>query len=180
MRSIIGPGDFDGDGNVDVLAVDDGYRMLLYPGNGNGGWRTAVQVGSGWGTMSPVIAPGDFNGDGAVDVLARSSGVLYLYPGDGGGGWLPRVSVGTGWEPMTAMIGPGDFDGDGNADVLGRTAAGRAAALLRQRCRRLEADFADRYRLERVLGDHLTWRRPGRRRGVSYVEAHRRTARRQL
>ena len=51
MTAIIGPGDWDGDHKVDVLARDTTGRLWLYPGNGTGGWGSQRQVGSGWEGM---------------------------------------------------------------------------------------------------------------------------------
>ncbi len=120
------PGDFNGDGPLDVIAKDpsNGY-LWLYPGDGLGGWLTRVRVGTGWNGMTAIVGPGDFNGDGTADVLARqaSTGDLWLYPGDGLGGWLTPVRVGTGWNGMTAILGPGDLNGDRTADVLARQAS---------------------------------------------------------
>ena len=125
MTALLGPGDFSGDGNVDVLARDAAGLLWLYPGNGSGGWLPRVQVGHGWNQMTALIGPGDFSGDGNVDVLARdAAGLLWLYRGNGNGGWLPKIQVGHGWNAMTAILGPGDFSGDGNVDVLARDAAG--------------------------------------------------------
>ena len=47
MTAIIGPGDWDGDNHVDVLARDAAGRLWLFPGNGLGGWGVPRQVGSG-------------------------------------------------------------------------------------------------------------------------------------
>lgn len=48
MTAIVGPGDFSGDGNVDVLARDSVGLVWLYRGNGRGGWMyPAQQVGNG-------------------------------------------------------------------------------------------------------------------------------------
>lgn len=125
MTSIIVPGDFDGDGNADVLARDAAGLMWLYPGNGSGGWKAREQVGSGWNGMTTILAAGDFNSDGFQDVLAvDGSGILWLYPGNGHGGWLPRQQIGSGWSSMTAIVGIGDFNGDGFPDLLARNAAG--------------------------------------------------------
>ncbi|WP_323958572.1 hypothetical protein GC088_08355 [Arthrobacter sp. JZ12] len=118
--------DFDGDGNVDVLARDRNGGLWLYPGNGAGGWLKKVQVGTGWNTMNSMFGPGDFNGDEKADVIARDSrGGLWLYPGNGAGGWLKKVQVGTGWNSMNSIVGPGDFNGDTNVDVLARDQDGR-------------------------------------------------------
>lgn len=116
----VGPShDFDGDGNADVLARDQGGDLWLHGGDGAGGWFPARQVGTGWNSMTALLMPGDFDGDGDADVLARDGGGrLILYPGNGAGGWRTPVQVGTGWNIMKSVIGPGDFDGDGNVDVL--------------------------------------------------------------
>jgi hypothetical protein len=117
------PGDFNGDGSLDVLARETATAYLwLYPGDGKGGWLPRVRVGSGWDAFNVVFSTGDFNGDQRPDVLARetATGYLWLYPGNGSGGWLPKVRVGVGWGGFNALFGPGDFNGDGRADVLAR------------------------------------------------------------
>ncbi len=126
FSAILGPGDFNGDQKVDVLARDAAGDLWLYPGNGSGGWLPRSKVGAGWGIFSTILGPGDVNGDGTADVLARqaSTGDLWLYPGNGRGGWLPRARVGAGWNSMTALDSPGDFNGDRTPDVLARDAAG--------------------------------------------------------
>ncbi|MHA7142246.1 FG-GAP repeat domain-containing protein [Arthrobacter sp. Sr33] len=127
FNSIVGPGDFNGDQFVDVLARErtTGY-LWLYRGNGSGGWLPRVRVGSDWNAFNAIVGPGDFNGDGRVDLLARdkANGYLWLYPGNGTGGWLPRSRVGHGWNSMTAVMSPGDFNGDRTADVLARDSRG--------------------------------------------------------
>jgi hypothetical protein len=127
MNAIVGPGDFNGDQRVDVLARErsTGY-LWLYPGNGSGGWQTRVRVGSGWNIFSALVGPGDFTGDGTADVLAReaSTGYLWLYPGNGTGGWKARVRVGTGWNGLSRIMSPGDLNGDRTADVVARDSSG--------------------------------------------------------
>lgn len=125
---ILGPGDFNGDQRVDVLARQrtTGY-LFLYAGTGTGTWRPGVRVGSGWQGFSSIVGPGDLNGDGFADVVARerSTGYLWLYPGNGKGGWLSRVRIGTGWNGMTAIMSPGDLNGDRVPDIAARDGSGR-------------------------------------------------------
>ncbi len=123
--TVLSPGDFDGDGNNDVIGRDSAGGLYLYSGNGSGGWNGPRKVGTGWNIFTSLVAPGDFNSDGTNDLIARdANGLLYLYPGDGHGGWLPRTVIGQGWNALNAIITPGDFDGDTNVDLLGRDAAG--------------------------------------------------------
>ncbi|WP_043470661.1 VCBS repeat-containing protein [Arthrobacter sp. Rue61a] len=55
MTAIVGPGDFNSDGNVDLLARDAGGALWLYPSNGQGGWLPRGLVGSGWNAMNLII-----------------------------------------------------------------------------------------------------------------------------
>ncbi|MFJ6078785.1 FG-GAP-like repeat-containing protein [Pseudarthrobacter sp. NPDC092419] len=119
--TIIAPDDFNGDIEPDVMARDKYGALYLYPGNGTGGFKPRVKVGSGWQNFTTILGPGDFDGDGNADVMARDKyGVLYLYPGNGTGGWKARVKIGSGWQYFTSISAGGDFNGDGNADVMAR------------------------------------------------------------
>ncbi|WP_449407906.1 FG-GAP repeat domain-containing protein [Microbacterium maritypicum] len=97
-------GDFDGDGNADLILRSSDAALWLYPTNGQGGWGTPRQIGYGWGGFTAIFSPGDFDGNGTQDVLARSTGGdLYLFRGDGRGGWGASGVIGTGWGGFTAL-----------------------------------------------------------------------------
>jgi hypothetical protein len=119
--TITSPDDFNGDIEPDVMARDKYGALYLYPGNGTGGFKPRVKIGSGWQNFTTILGPGDFSGDGKVDVMARDKyGALYLYPGNGTGGWKPRVKIGSGWQNFTSLSAAGDFNGDGKVDVMAR------------------------------------------------------------
>lgn len=125
FSAVLGAGDVTGDGSPDVLAQGAEGALLLYPGDGRGGFLPSKVVGSGWNVMTAVVNVGDFDGDGWSDLVARDrSGALWLYPGTGNAGWFERRRIGSGWNGMTAIVGPGDFTGDGTPDVLARDARG--------------------------------------------------------
>jgi hypothetical protein len=121
--------DWSGDGKPDLLARASDGRLLMYRGNGGGGFATGrgEQIGTGWGQFTALLAPGDWSGDGHADLLARDdAGMLYLYRGDGQGGFASsRTQIGTGFAPFTALFGGGDFSGDGRPDVIARPQDGR-------------------------------------------------------
>ena len=128
FTSLVAPGDFSGDGHPDVLARQTDGTLLMYRGDGDGGWVTGKgePIGSGWQDFSAILAGGDFSGDGKADVLAVRGSALVLYRGDGAGGWGPNQGqqVGSGWAAFTALAGGGDFSGDGKPDVIARTPEG--------------------------------------------------------
>ncbi len=121
--------DWNGDGAGDVLTIHPDGRLLMYRGNGSGGWLTghADRIGTGWGAFTALMAPGDFSGDLRPDLLARTQdGALLMYRGNGAGGWVTGRGepVGSGWQDFTALLAPGDFNGDGKPDVLARSPDG--------------------------------------------------------
>ncbi|GGN77391.1 hypothetical protein GCM10011579_059580 [Streptomyces albiflavescens] len=126
---IVAPGDLTGDYLPDLLSVDSGGALWLYPGKGNGTFSARVQVSSGWNQYNSVRGHGDFTGDGKADLLARSksNGDLYLYKGtgkSGTGAFSSRVKVRSAWTGYNAFDAVGDITGDGKADFLARTPGG--------------------------------------------------------
>ena len=61
---VLGPptarADWNGDGPADVLAIHPDGRLLMYRGNGAGGWITGhgEPIGGGWNTFSALLVPG--------------------------------------------------------------------------------------------------------------------------
>jgi hypothetical protein len=132
FTAVFSPGDFNGDGLVDVITRNTAGELRLYRGNGRNGWidpSSSLQIGTGWNQFTAIFSPGDFNGDGFADVIVRNAeGELRLYRGNGKGGWLNGSTgsdlIGTGWARFTSLFSPGDFNGDGFSDVIVRNAQG--------------------------------------------------------
>jgi hypothetical protein len=122
------PTDFTGDRHPDVLARDGVGRLLLFRGNGKGGWAApGAVIGTGWQGFTSVVSNGDLNGDLTPDIMARGyAGQMWVYGTNGRGGWSgigePSDLIIPGY---TVVSGVGDFDGDGHTDVITRDAVGR-------------------------------------------------------
>ena len=119
--------DFTGDGRADLLGVTRGGALVLYRGNGAGGFSGGgVSIGAGWNMFATVFMPGDFTGDGRADILGVTpGGDLFLYRGNGVGGFTGAgVRIGTGWNMFARVFSPGDYSGDGRAGILGVTPGG--------------------------------------------------------
>ncbi|MFE6254813.1 FG-GAP-like repeat-containing protein [Agromyces sp. NPDC057865] len=127
QRVVLAPGDFSGDGIADLIGVGADGILRLYVGDGAGGVREGVGIGSGWDRFPHVFTSGDFTGDTRPDVLAVTpEGAFMIYPGDGRGGWLNEYGFarGSGWDMFAVLTSPGDFTADTKPDVLGVTPDG--------------------------------------------------------
>lgn len=126
-RLLVSPGDFDGDGNPDLIQRRSDGELWFYPGNGAGQYLAGRRIGSGWGIYDRVLGVGDYNSDGKNDLVARKlDGSLWFYAGTGrvsasDEGYRPVVKIGEfGWNGFDSLLGVRDFDGDGTNDLLAR------------------------------------------------------------
>jgi hypothetical protein len=120
LRHVVLSPDLTGDGRADVVAVSPATSaLLIYAGNGRGGFAGMTQGGAGWNVMTRLVATGDRTGDGHADLLAvRSDGALFLYEGDGAG-WLRAGRVlATGFGTFRSVVDAGDVTGDGMRDLF--------------------------------------------------------------
>jgi hypothetical protein len=76
FTALLAPGDWSGDGRPDLLARTADGLLLLYRGNGRGGFLSSSgeQIGSGWQSMTALLAPRDWNGGPANCALSGSTG----------------------------------------------------------------------------------------------------------
>ncbi len=112
-------GDFDNDGNLDLLAVgffSPGNSVSLFLGNGDGTFRLSTRSTQPLALYS--VAVGDFNEDGNLDAVvstyrAKSIGLIF---GNGDGTLTgPEQSPNGGRDPWKVRVA--DFDRDGHLDI---------------------------------------------------------------
>jgi hypothetical protein len=126
---IVGTGDFDGDGDTDILwrnygaGTFSGWNVVWYMSGG------AID---GYGYLYgitdldwKIAGTGDFDSDGDVDILWRNLGtgpfsgwnIIWYMNGEAidGYGYLNGIAD-LDWK----IVGTGDFDNDGDADILWR------------------------------------------------------------
>ncbi|MEO7310396.1 MAG: FG-GAP-like repeat-containing protein [Chitinophagaceae bacterium] len=121
-------GDFDGDGNQDVVVANSGSNSVtLITGNGSGAFVTSSNTNVGNTPYS--VAAGDFNNDGYLDFVtpnyAANSISIRLGDGQGHFSVVPDLAVGT--NPYSVAVG--DFNGDGNPDLVVANSGNGTASL---------------------------------------------------
>ena len=146
---VVGTGDFNHDGNSDVLWHNaETGRVAAWLLNANGAVMGELSLSltcnaaSGCSRDWKPVGTGDFNGDGNTDLLwhnATTGGLAaWLLNGSGtvtealGLSWTCSAASGCSrdWKP----VGTGDFNGDGSTDLLWHNATtGRVTAWLLNR-----------------------------------------------
>ena len=123
--TVVASPDLTGDGEADLVARSADGVAKVYPGNGDGGFGSAVKQTSAFAGRDLLTAVGDLTGDGRNDLVARrmSDGRLEVYRGDGAGGFARRA-LQDGWSGYDALAATGDLDGDGHPDLLARDGSG--------------------------------------------------------
>jgi len=109
-------GDFNGDGNQDILFSNETTNNVsLRLGNGNGSFSGSANFSTPDHPWRIVTA--DFNNDGNLDyaVAGNNSGLSQVRLGNGNGGFDSGTNYQMTWQ--AAFITTADFNGDGNADL---------------------------------------------------------------
>ena len=105
-------GDFNGDGNLDLISPDPGTgNAQIQLGNGDSTFQSPVTVTVGnieWGGA----AAGDFNRDGSLDV---DFGAVFVAYGAGNGTFPIVISLG----PVNNFTAAADLNGDDILDIVG-------------------------------------------------------------
>jgi len=128
-------GDFDNDGDADILyqTGGNGTAFQYARSNGDGTFSILAQSSSPFAgltlpdNLGNTYKSGDFDGDGDIDVWAAvaSTGGSY-FRNDGGS--FSSQSTSTFPAPLApTRVAVGDFDSDGDADILYQTAGNGTA-----------------------------------------------------
>ena len=111
---VLGLGDFNGDGQTDLLLRNTNGAVGCYFTSGDKtGWNYFQSLGDEW----TVTAIGDLNGDGRDDVVLKHDAGF-------AGSWLTQADYTMAWanldtlEEGFSIVGCGDFNADGTDDVL--------------------------------------------------------------
>lgn len=99
------PGDYDGDGNVD-LSQKCGGAWHFY--NDNGSYLKGIWVG---GAVGELPAPADYDGDGDTDVAVFRGGAWLFFD------YATGAQTGSVWTGSPGLPLPLDHDGDGRAEL---------------------------------------------------------------
>jgi uncharacterized repeat protein (TIGR01451 family) len=127
-------GDFDGDGDDDVIAQQVNGNVDMWVMNGSytaDAHNTIGPFASGALAGWEIKGTGDFNGDGKDDIIwqgADGTAAMWLMDGTDVtfAGAVGPFNPGTTWE----IKGVGDFDGDGKDDLVWQHDGGQAAMWL--------------------------------------------------
>jgi hypothetical protein len=121
---IAGIGDWDGDWNNDLAAIDSSGNLWAYKGNGRGGFQPSrVRIGTSWqGTrvLTPTNGPLNLRRSTFSSDLTSVpyGGTMVKYAGTSLGRWQATVPMPGSWSAYSRVIGVGEWTEDDQPDLL--------------------------------------------------------------
>ncbi len=123
-------GDFNGDGNQDVVVLPSGGNFVrVFLGHGDGTFAAPVSISAGLTAGDMVV--GDFNGDNKADIaLANGTSVSVLLGKSGGTLQTAIVTVTGLTSPTFLALAVGDMNRDSHLDIAANDTYGGTQVLL--------------------------------------------------
>ena len=122
--------DVDGDGDLDLVGVDqDGSALRVFSNRGNGTFTAAG--GTSTSSRPWTMSEADLDDDGDMDLMVacRGGGTVNVFLNDGQGQFPDRQSLRVGTAPLN--VAAGDLDGDLDIDlVVSNSGSGTVSILL--------------------------------------------------
>ncbi|MDO7846544.1 T9SS type A sorting domain-containing protein [Hymenobacter sp. M29] len=125
-------GDVDGDGDLDVLALND-RTLSTRLNDGTGSFYPRPDVALAVATLAAAL--GDMDGDGDLDLVVTSgssssgTGFCNVYANDGSGGFTQQPALNLYFTPYQSL-GLADMDGDNDLDVVLALSSGTVQVCL--------------------------------------------------
>lgn len=108
--------DMDGDGRLDIVAIDERRGPAVYFGQPDGSFSTGLALADG-AVVPYALALADLNGDARVDIVVGNvEAPSSLYFNDGSGRSYARSRFGDGQGAVYGFA-IADLDGDGQVDI---------------------------------------------------------------
>ena len=115
-------GDFNGDGNADLIVTTysglvgqvTGYVVML--GNGAGAFTSGSPIPFPFGTSQLASLGADLNNDGKLDLVFGYGTVVSVLPGNGDGTFGASITSPFGQQATALAVS--DFNGDGKLDIF--------------------------------------------------------------
>ncbi len=125
FTSLLGIGDFDGNGSVD-LVTSESQAIGIRLGNNDGTFGTPK--GLGLGSQPAALAIGDINGDGRLDAVTANTTSISVLFGLPNGQFGAPIDYPAGTNPKDVKLA--DFNKDGLLDIIVANQQGGASLLL--------------------------------------------------
>ncbi len=107
-------GDFDGDGDIDILNNSGPLELYSNDGNGNFAYTSSSPGGGNFSDL------GDMDGDGDLDIILMNGVTVRWYLNNGNGSFTERLIIFqdiSGLPPFLLNLTLGDLDNDGDLDM---------------------------------------------------------------
>lgn len=126
-------GDFDGDGDIDIVVGDStSAQISLLINNGDGTFQSEVTQATTAGVIPGRLSVADFNNDGIDDIFAISaaSGTGQVLLGDSSGTFTLGSTAAYSVAISSVNSATGDFNNDGKQDLIINTNSGNVIKFL--------------------------------------------------